>query len=181
MDNGVNQAIGVGRFAIALLLSAFACYSFKKFCRLNPRHRENIIMLCMTYSGCMRFGLFHHSPPTRFQVTFVAHTNDYRLEATWRKTHKSNRPYAINFPVDDTPDSPGFLVQHPSGPTVVSTGTLIHWYIRAAQSQQPNNAFFPMLNATPNRRLMFSTWMKAMFTLTPVSYTHLTLPTTPYV
>jgi hypothetical protein len=167
LDNGINQAIGAGRFGIALLLSAFACYSFKKFLRLNQRQRENIVTLCMTYSGCMRFGLFHHAVPMQFHITFVAHTNAYRLEATWRKTHKSNRPYAITFPLQNTPDSPGFIVQHPSGPTVVTTGTIIHWYIRAAQIQPPPNnvSFLPMLSATTNRRRMFSTWLKAMFTL----------------
>ena len=150
-----------------MMLSAFACYSFKKFRRLNPRHRENIVILCMTYSGCMRFGLFHHAVPRRFQVTFVAHTNAYRLEATWRKTHKSNRPYAINVPLDSSPDSPGFIVQHPSGPTVVTTGMLIHWLIRAAPDQQSHDSsFFPTLSTTPNRRLMFSSWLKAMFTMT---------------
>ena len=168
LDNGVNQALTLGKFGIGLLLSALSCYSYKQFRRLNQSHRENITILCMTYSGCARFGLFNHAVPMSSHVTFVGHSSAYRLEATWRKTNKSNRPYTITFPLAATANSPGFVVQHPSGPTVVTTGLVIHWYIRTMEEQllhagpQP---FFPNLHAAPDRRHLFSTWLKAMFSL----------------
>ena len=168
LDNGVNQAIALGKFGIGLLLSALSCYSYKQFRRLNQAHRENLTVLGMIYSGCARFGLFHYEIPKSTQITFVGHSNAYRLEATWRKTHKSNRPYSINFPLAATADSPGFVVQHPSGPTVVTTGLLIHWYTRTMEEQllsEGTQPFFPTLHAQPDRRHSFSKWLKDMFKL----------------
>ena len=165
---GANAAVGVGRFGNGLLLSGFSCFSYKMFKRLAPIHQECIGILSFLYrGGGGRFGLFQFTVPQHIHLTFAAHINAFRLEATWRKTHKSNTPYTITVPLDPTEDCPGFLVQHPTGPTRVTAGTLIHWYLQANDSNETteDDPIFPIFAAAKDRRGLFTAWLRSMFTM----------------
>ena len=105
LDAGVNQAVGVGRWGGGLLMSAFSCYSYKKFKKLGKIHQECLAIFSIMYrGGGGRFGLFQYTVPHHLHLTYAAHIHAFRLEATWRKTHKSNTPYTITVPLDPTED-----------------------------------------------------------------------------
>ena len=167
LDTGINQAVGTGKFAISQLLSAFSLFSFRQMCRLHPQHREFICQNVMQYRGCSRYGLFHYTTPKHSDLRFVEHSNCYRLSSTWRKTGKSNKPYTITYPVSAADDTDAFVVKHPSGPTMVSTGMIIHWYLRALQMHNgpptANSLLFPLTASISNRRAAFAKWLRSMY------------------
>ena len=169
LDTGVDQAIGTGRFANSLLLSGFSVFSFKYFHRIHPLHREFIVCGAMQYKSCSRFGLFNETTPLQKHLHFAAHINSYRLASTFRKTHKSNRPYSLTFPVDPSDDTDAFTVRHPAGPTMMTAGTLIHWHLRSLThtygNQDVNAPLFPLMARLPNRRASFAKWLREMYTL----------------
>ena len=87
--------------------------------------------------------------------------------AKWRKTGKSNKEYAIAFPIDPLKESQRYSV-YVNGEIIItlSTGLLIRWYIRSVHGNRtrPDGPFFPHMSR-PNRRTVYTTWFKTMFTL----------------
>ena len=117
----------------------------------------------MMYTGCIRFGLFDQTDPKMEDLSFRSLDEMYLLTATWRKTSKSNRPYSISFPRRPPPNhSARYVVPGRHGPTYVSSGEVIEWYVRSETELGNTEFLFPLLMSVTNRRTHYMTWLRSV-------------------
>ena len=165
-DAVTNEALATGNFAVTLLLSAFDVRSKRRFEKLHPTHRELIVINVMQHTGCIRFGLFRFTDILREQLMFSAHLRAQVLRATWRKTHKSNRPYSITFPMRPPPNNPArYALPGARGPTYITAGKIISWYLDITNLKDApgHTPLFPCLALVTNRRAYYANWLKTVY------------------
>ena len=165
-DAVTNEALATGNFAVTLLLSAFDVRSKRRFEKIHPTHRELIVINAMKHTGCIRYGLFRFTDILKEQLVFSAHLRAQVLRATWRKMHKSNRPYSITFPMRPPANSPArYALPGARGPTYITAGKLISWYldITGLKDAPGHSLLFPCLALIPNRRAYYANWLKSVY------------------
>lgn len=166
LEAATNEAIAAGEFAYGIVLSAFATVSIQRFAQLHPYHQMFLAIHAIQHAGCLRFGLFNYSDPTRGDLTYAAHDRAHVLTSTWRKTKKSNRPYGIRIPCHPDRDNPAmYTVQGHRGPVHISAGNILSWYLRSSGlADAPDDALlFPLLHRIRDRRAAYDTWLKTVY------------------
>lgn len=163
LDGVVNEALGYGNFELSRVLASFDVRSYRRFCRCHRVHRMYLCISNMLYTGCIRFGLFDQTDPKMEDLSFRSLDGVYLLNTTWRKTNKSNRPYSIRFPKRPPPNhSARYVVPGRHGPTYISSGDIIEWYLRSEAELGNDDYLFPILRDVMNRRSHYMTWLRAV-------------------
>ena len=168
LDKATKRSIAAGLWAISILLAAFDIRSRKRMARLHPWHQMGITITVGLHAGCGRFGLYEYTDPTREDVVFAAQDNCHHLMVTWRKTRKSNRPYAIRLPCRPPRNNPArYVIPGPGGPTYVAAGQIWSWYLQnMGLNSAPGSTFlFPLLRESTNRREAYTHWLRSVFTM----------------
>ena len=152
-DREVNEAVAAGNFAVTLFLSGFDTRSLRRVHLLHPMHKEFLAIHVMSHGACLRFGIFRYTDILREDLGFASQDNAHVLTTTWRKTHKSNRPYSIRIPCKPEPGNPSrYALPGIRGSTYVTAGKIITWYLQSTNLMNaPGKAkLFPLLTKPPS-------------------------------
>lgn len=161
LDGTINEAIGLGNFFLSRVLASFDMRSYRRFRRCDRWHRTYAAMSVMLHPGAIRFGLFEYTDPMYEDICFRDLDDMWLLSATWRKTGKSNRPYTIRIPKRPPPNHPArYVLPGRNGPSYVTAGHIIEWYLRSEAELGQTQFLFPLLINLPNRRSHFQTWLR---------------------
>lgn len=161
MDSVVNEALGFNNFALSRIYAAFDMRSYRRFRRCHRVHRMYACVSAMQYTGAIRFGLFAESDIMTEDISFRSMDDTYLLTTIWRKTRKSNRPYTIRFPQKPPPNHQArFVLPGRNGPTYITVGDIIEWYLRSEAELGNNACMFPLLIDIEDRRANYMTWLR---------------------
>jgi hypothetical protein len=161
MDAIVNEALGYNNFVLSRIYAAFDIRSFRRFRRCHRVHRMYMCISAKMYVGCIRFGLFSDTDIMTEDMIFRAMDAMYLLSTIWRKTHKSNRPYTIRFPKRPPPNHPArFVLPGRNGPSYVTAGDIIEWYLRSEAELGDNACLYPLLLDITDRRAHYMKWLR---------------------
>ena len=153
MDAIVNEALGFNNFVLSRIYAAFDIRSYRRFRRCHRVHRMYMCISAKMYVGCIRFGLFSDTDIMTEDMIFRAMDAMFLLSTTWRKTHKSNRPYTIRFPKKPPTNHPArFVLPGHNGPSYVTVGDIIEWYLRSEVELGDNACPCPLLLDVTDRR-----------------------------
>ena len=168
LDKAVKQALACGSFGLSILFGAFDLRSQKRMALLHPFHQMGCAIASGLHAGCGRFGLYDNTDPTREDLVFAAQDSAHHLMATWRKTKKSNRPYALRFPCKPPRNDPArYVIPGPRGPTYITAGQIWTWYLaNMGLTNAPGSTpLFPLLQECTDRRAAYCFWLRTMFTM----------------
>ena len=168
LDAATKQSLGVGEFGLSMLCAAFDLRSQKRMARLHPWHQMGMAITSGMHAYCGRFGLYKDTDPSREDLQYASHEQAHHLMTIWRKTKKSNRPYALRIPCRPPRNSAArYVIPGPRGPSHVSAGHIWTWYLaNMGLTNAPGSApLFPLLMECRDRREAYCHWLRTMFTL----------------
>ena len=161
MDAIVNEALGYNNFVMSRIYAAFDIRSYRRFRRCHRVHRMYMCISAKMYVGCIRFGLFSDTDIMTEDIIFRAMDAMFLLSTTWRKTHKSNRPCTIRFPKKPPTNHPArFVLPGRNGPSYVTVGDIIEWYLRSEAELGDNACLYPLLLDVTDRRAHYMRWLR---------------------
>ena len=134
---------------------------------LHPVHRELLAVHINQHAGCTRFGLFINTEPKAEDVNYSTVDVSYMFVSTWRKTHKSNRPYTIRIPCRPDHDSPAmYEIRHPGGTVYLSAGDIFSFYQRCTGllHATEDTLLYPILAGMKDRRKKYAQWLRYVYT-----------------
>ena len=158
LDSIVNEALGYGKFALSRVYASFDIRSYRRFRRCHRMHHMYMAISVKLDSGCIRFDLFDQTDPMTEDLAFRDLNQMYLLVTTWRKNRKSNRPYTIRFPKRPPSNhSARFVLPGRNGPSYVTAGDIIEWYLRSEAELGETTCLYPLLLDITDRRSHFMT------------------------
>ena len=156
-----NRCTPLGKWTVALLLSAFGATDKAKFAALSRLNRHHLACNVMQHSEGMRFGHFLYRQYTIDDFIVDGRDGTLRLTTDWHR-YAGTSLYCLSFRSFPACNARWYSIRSSDGDVVdrVSAATVLNWHFDILRRQRESAVFAPVVGV-PNSRADRAAWLKS--------------------